>query len=127
MSASRDWNVIIWDLKTGDRRTTVRFESPITSAALHPRNSNILAVTLQNQAETVLVDRRPDGGRWELCLDVKLDNAEIPKGGRKAEYATVVRFTPRGDLIYVASSLGSIFVFNARSKEVGRGWPLYVD
>lgn len=38
LSASRDWNVIVWDLATGDRRDTVRFDAPLTSAVLHPRN-----------------------------------------------------------------------------------------
>lgn len=38
LSASRDWNVILWDLKTGTRRNTLRFEAPVTSAALHPKN-----------------------------------------------------------------------------------------
>ena len=61
LSASRDWNAIIWDLSTGDRRETVRFDAPLTSAVLHPRNrcvrptrgaharSKILVVTIQNQ------------------------------------------------------------------------------
>ena len=67
LSASRDWNVIIWDLHTGERRDTIRFDAPITSAVLHPRNSKIVLVTLQNQAEAVLVDlRHEQGGRWEL-------------------------------------------------------------
>ena len=48
LTASRDWNAIIWDLSasslnsknggTGERRDTIRFDAPITSANLHPRN-----------------------------------------------------------------------------------------
>lgn len=45
LTASRDWNVIIWDLSStaantpqGERRDTVRFDAPVTSAHLHPRN-----------------------------------------------------------------------------------------
>jgi len=46
LTASRDWNVIIWDLSSaafstviGERRNTIRFDAPVTSAALHPTNS----------------------------------------------------------------------------------------
>lgn len=45
LSASRDWNVIIWDLDANastsvrpERRHTLRFDAPVTSAHLHPRN-----------------------------------------------------------------------------------------
>lgn len=45
LTASRDWNAIIWDLSAeaaespeGERRHTVRFDAPVTSAHLHPRN-----------------------------------------------------------------------------------------
>ena len=48
LTASRDWNAIIWDLSAsslnsknggnGERRDTIRFDAPITSANLHPRN-----------------------------------------------------------------------------------------
>lgn len=40
MSASKDWTVIVWDLKTGERRDTVRFDLPVQNAALHPKNSS---------------------------------------------------------------------------------------
>lgn len=38
LSSSRDWNVIIWDLFTGERRETIRFDAPVTSAQFHPNN-----------------------------------------------------------------------------------------
>ena len=103
LTASRDWNVIIWDLSAGaadtlqgERTHTVRFDAPVTSAALHPRNryewtrraslsqkkkkprltgdvslaafgSKLLVVTLHGQTQPVFVDLREEGGgRWEL-------------------------------------------------------------
>lgn len=54
-------------MQTGERRDTIRFDAPVTSAALHPRHSKIVLVTLHNQAEAILVDlRHENGGRWEL-------------------------------------------------------------
>lgn len=41
LSASRDWNVIVWDLETGERRDTIRFDAPVTSAHLHPKNRSL--------------------------------------------------------------------------------------
>ncbi|WAQ87059.1 hypothetical protein PtA15_7A788 [Puccinia triticina] len=38
LSSSRDWNVIIWDLNSGERKQTVRFDAPVTSAQFHPIN-----------------------------------------------------------------------------------------
>lgn len=80
MSASRDWNVIVWDLETGERRDTIRFDAPVTSAQLHPRNSKILVVTLQSQAEAVFVDLRSEGGRWDLDIYQKVAAEEGEDG-----------------------------------------------
>ena len=67
MTASRDWTVIIWDLATGRRLRTIRFDAPVLSAVLHPRNCKILVVVLQNRTGATLVDLREElGGRFEL-------------------------------------------------------------
>ena len=65
LSSSRDWNIIIWDILTGDRRNCIRFDAPVLSASLHPRNSKLVLAILQNEA--VLVDLRDETeGRWTL-------------------------------------------------------------
>jgi COMPASS component SWD1 len=38
LTASRDWNVIVWDLSLGERAHTIRFDAPVTSAQFHPIN-----------------------------------------------------------------------------------------
>lgn len=110
-------------------------------------HSKILVVTLQGQAEAVFVDLRSTGGRWELDLSASLalngdenENGEeatetsAPAGRRRCacsslspdaelmtpyrETATICRFNPRGDLVYVGSSLGTLYVFDARTKLV---------
>ena len=62
---------MIWDLKTGERRDTVRFDAPVITAQLHPRNSRLILVTLQGYAEAVLEDTRdPEiGARFDLDVD----------------------------------------------------------
>ena len=145
LSASRDWNVIVWDLANGDRRETIRFDAPVTSASFHPRNSNLVLVTLQNQAEAILVDLRHQyGGRWELDFTQLdgLDMDDTPGKGlntkkRKCvlsrvtgyarsdcighayrETATIARFNARGDLIFVGSSQGLLYIFDTQTKMV---------
>jgi COMPASS component SWD1 len=98
--------VIIWDLSTGDRRQTVRFDAPVTSADLHPRNrsvtqmplffasanvlmtcfdspSKLFVVTLQGQEEAVFVDLRSGGGRWELELSDQAEDGDEVDRKRK--------------------------------------------
>ena len=82
-----------------------------------------MVVTVQNQEEAMLVDLRSiqvGGGRWEL--DPSAGDAEANGEGsrRRRAVACIVRFNPRGDHVYVGTSLGSICVFDTASKEVRR-------
>ncbi|GAA6020877.1 hypothetical protein JCM11491_000017 [Sporobolomyces phaffii] len=162
LSASRDWNVIIWDLSssafstvTGERRNTIRFDAPVTSANLHPSNSKLCVVTLHAQTQPVFIDlRKESNGRWELEVPppeeeekqprrrVRAENGEEVVSGeaeeeeeeeeqeedeeeeedeewirRNRELATLARFNPRGDLIYVGTNKGNINIWDVRTKE----------
>ncbi|SGY21330.1 BQ5605_C016g08223 [Microbotryum silenes-dioicae] len=166
LTASRDWNVILWDLAAssaeqiqGARKYTIRFDAPVTSADLHPRNrsvtstakpsgrcgrgvnfaeaetfdSNIVVVTLHSQVEPVFVDSRKScGGRWHLetLQDQDKANEEDPEqdeenDAKKQDVATVARFNPKGDLIYVGTSLGNIHVWDVQTKQ--HLWTEYTD
>lgn len=136
LSSGRDWNVIIWDLESGERRNTIRFDAPVTSAQFHPINSKLVVVTLQSQEEAIFVDLRSQGGRWELYSgkfdqsQALEDNPSHPQNGtenekpasdkrgsrRKRQAATVARFNPSGDLIYVGTSQGTLHLFDCRTK-----------
>ncbi|OAV96285.1 hypothetical protein PTTG_08497 [Puccinia triticina 1-1 BBBD Race 1] len=135
LSSSRDWNVIIWDLNSGEREQTVQFNAPVTSAQFHPINRKLLVVTLQSQEEVIFVDLRSQGGRWELDArqshqstnpdenpsthkSPEKDQASSGKRAsrRKRQAATVARFNPSGDLIYVRTSQGTLHIFDCRTK-----------
>ncbi|GAA5885881.1 hypothetical protein JCM6882_004189 [Rhodosporidiobolus microsporus] len=129
LTASRDWNAIIWDLHAsaadtpeGERAHTVRFDAPVTSADLHPRNSKMLVVTLHGQTQPVFVDLRDQtGGRWELETppDEEEEEDEEDEDAPRIirEVATLARFNPRGDLIYVGTSRGNIHIWDVQTKE----------
>ncbi|GAA5845463.1 hypothetical protein JCM9279_003041 [Rhodotorula babjevae] len=135
LTASRDWNAIIWDLSAsaadtvaGERRHTVRFDAPVTSAALHPRNSNMLVATLNGQTQPVFVDLREEGGgRWELepPPDEEEEDEDDEEGSEIVpEVSTLARFNPRGDLIYVGTSRGNIHIWDVVTKQLV--WTEYV-
>ncbi|POY74570.1 hypothetical protein BMF94_2331, partial [Rhodotorula taiwanensis] len=128
LTASRDWNAILWDLSAaaqdsleGERKHTIRFDAPITSASLHPRNSKLVVVTLHGQTQPVFVDLREDGGgRWELEPPPDEDEMEEDADEEMEtirEVSTYARFNPRGDLIYVGTSRGNIHIWDVQTKE----------
>ncbi|KAH8930126.1 WD40 repeat-like protein [Atractiella rhizophila] len=121
LSASRDWNVIIWDLKHGERSDTIRFDAPVSSAEFHPQNRKLILVTLALQSEAVLVDLT-SGMRWELDVAT---HPNLEEGSKKRkEYSTVARFTPTGDFIYVGTSQGNLRIFDANTKQLVNTVPL---
>lgn len=101
--------------------------------------SKVLVVTLQSQSEAVFVDLRSEGGRWDLDIFQKVggagaededqamvessfdnddDAGQGPGSRRRREAATIARFSPRGDLVYVGTSQGTLYIFDTRTKIV---------
>ena len=92
LSASHDATAIVWDLSylnpllpaqtpiqaqagpSSSRKETLRFESPLSNAQFHPRNSQIILATLVG--EVVLVDLRKGGGKWTLKHDLEEEDME---------------------------------------------------
>lgn len=86
LTSSKDWNVIVWDLASDvdppQRKTTIRFDAPASSASFHPRNRCRISVvfsyphslprsqiilTLLQSGDAYLVDlRKKNRGRVEL-------------------------------------------------------------
>ncbi|KLO10157.1 WD40 repeat-like protein [Schizopora paradoxa] len=115
LTASKDWNVVIWDLASDvdppQRYTTIRFDAPVLSASFHPRNMQIVLVLLAT-GDAYLVDLRKEfQGRVELVEEVE---EEEEFSNRAA--LTVAKFDPSGRYIFVGTSQGTILVFNTRSK-----------
>lgn len=81
--------MIIWDLSNGERRATVRFDAPITSAVMHPRTSKILLVTLQGYSSALLVDLRTGKRTKQPLQQQNLDDDDA----KPAQYVPVVLYT----------------------------------
>ncbi|KAF9242913.1 WD40-repeat-containing domain protein [Melanogaster broomeanus] len=113
LTASKDWNVIIWDLASPydppRRHATIRFDAPVVTASFHPRNSCIV-LALLGTGEAYIVDLRSSHrGRFELCEEDEDDERPRPM-------MTTARFDPTGRHIFLGTSAGTICVFNARTK-----------
>lgn len=114
LTASKDWNIIIWDLASPcdppQRHTTIRFDAPVIAASFHPRNSRII-LALLSTGEPYIVDLRSSHrGRFEL--------GEEDDGDEKRTIMTTARFDPTGRHVFVGTSAGTIEVYNTRTKSL---------
>lgn len=102
-------------------------------------------MTLFGQEQPVFVDLRSEtGGRWALertgddeeqeegsdgeaaprrissvgCSAILLSLSELTLLHERRETATICRFSPKGDLIYVGSSRARVHVWDVRTKQV---------
>ncbi|ETW84254.1 hypothetical protein HETIRDRAFT_21704, partial [Heterobasidion irregulare TC 32-1] len=121
LTSSFDWNVIIWDLAADmdppQRHATIRFDAPVSSAHFHPRNCQIVLVLLTT-GDAYLVDlREKHRGRVEL-YEVQDESDEEAQIAASRSAMTVARFDPSGKHIFIGTSVGSILVFNTRTKSM---------
>ncbi|EJF63084.1 COMPASS complex protein [Dichomitus squalens] len=119
LTSSKDWNVIVWDLASDSepprRRSTIRFDVPVVFASFHPKNSKIILVLLSS-GEVYIVDQRKEyKGRYELieALDESDDEGQY---NRSRSAPTAARFDPSGKHVFVGTTLGTLLVFNTRTK-----------
>ncbi|KAI9105794.1 WD40-repeat-containing domain protein [Phlyctochytrium arcticum] len=54
LTSSADWNSILWDLTTGRRVRTFKFQSPVLAGQIHPLFPNLVAVLTQGGMVTVI-------------------------------------------------------------------------
>ena len=103
LSASHDSTAIVWDLSyltpllpthtpiharsgpSSSRKQTLRFESPLSNAQFHPRNSRIILATLVG--EVALVDLRKGGGKWTLKHDLEEEDMEVDQEDKPVKKA----------------------------------------
>jgi COMPASS component SWD1 len=112
LSASQDWRAVLWDLATGERLRTVRFEAPIFIAELHPTNHLLFVVALFDD-QPVLVDIS-DAEPIKRTLpsapkrtDEELENASEKQTAQDAKQTTTVAsFSASGDHLVCGTNKG---------------------
>lgn len=111
LSASRDWQCILWDFKTLKDGPVVSIDmgSPVWMAVLHPIDPRIFAATVVGGGPIVV--RVNDEGKAEKQL---LNCSADQSIGR----AQVALFSPDGEFILVGTSKGYLLVFNMQGDQV---------
>lgn len=143
-SSSLDWNVIIWDLAkgAGERKRTLRFDTPVLSVRFCPTDSRILVVTLESQQAFIIDLRRRKGrtksqvngtngssqslpvndevdeARMELRLDADQAEAGHPSSSTSSSSIISAIFSPDGTKVFAGTSKGDILIFDKDSGKV---------
>ncbi|KIY66328.1 COMPASS complex protein [Cylindrobasidium torrendii FP15055 ss-10] len=111
LTAGQDWNVNIWDLASEiepqQRLATLRFDNEVISASFHPRNSKIILVVLR-EGEAYLVDRRQK----------PQERTELEENNDERIEITCAKFDATGRYVFAGTHLGSVLVFNTRTKKM---------
>ncbi|KAF2812999.1 WD40 repeat-like protein [Mytilinidion resinicola] len=124
LSASQDWKCVLWDLKDGSRVRTVRLESPIFIAELHPKN-HLLFVAALFEEQPLLVDISSEIPQ-KLALpsaplrpQIERDNATEKQAAQDAKQtSTVTVFTPSGDYIISGTNKGWMNIIDTSTRQV---------
>ncbi|OAG07794.1 WD40 repeat-like protein [Paraphaeosphaeria sporulosa] len=124
LSAGQDWKCVLWDLKDGSRVRTVRFESAIFIAELHPKNHMIFAAALFED-QPVLVDMSAEVPvKHTLPTAPRRSQTEREKATEKQaaqdakQTTTVTVFTPSADHILAGTNKGWLNIIDTRTHEV---------
>ena len=77
LTASRDWNCILWDLATGQRQHTFKFSSPVLEGCVHPRNKNMfVAIATGDPPHLVHYSHDPLVPKKSFSLNVSSNDNE---------------------------------------------------
>ncbi|KAK8442391.1 chromatin binding protein [Candidozyma auris] len=132
LSSSQDWCCILWDLKYANKAGVdknpavirkIRFDSPVWSASLHPRNPYILTASLFED-DPVHVDLT-DADDFKVTKlktepleqQEKEQNDAEPKKKETKHMTLVTRFSPLGDFVMTGTSKGWLNILNADKLE----------
>ncbi|KAF8477277.1 WD40-repeat-containing domain protein [Kalaharituber pfeilii] len=127
LSASQDWKAILWDLQDGSRLRSVRFDSPIYIAEIHPHNHFLFVASLYEDSPH-LVDLTdsirprkhplPTAPRRPATADTEegeIDEKRAAQDAKQLTTATV--FTSNGRYIIAGTNKGWINIISVDTKE----------
>ncbi|KAF9991696.1 hypothetical protein BGZ79_004122, partial [Entomortierella chlamydospora] len=122
LSASKDWSCIVWDLLTGIKKHTIRFDTAVLNAQFHPKNNNVFIAAL-HQEKPVIIDFTNSVKRLPILQtgsnqeDSSEQNTTTSSTGQ-AQWILVVTFDRQGKNIYTGSNRGQISVIDAETRAI---------
>lgn len=108
LSSSTDWNVLLWDIATGEIDIKLRFPSPVLKAQFHPRKMDVFLVCPMKSAPVLLRKK---------AEEEDYDHISLPTQG-ESELNIVASFDRRGDRIVTGSSKGKMLIVDTESLQV---------
>ncbi len=97
LSAASDWNVILWDVYTGEPELRMRFPSPVSKVQYHPRDRHVMMVCPLKNAPTLVTlkeGKDPAHSQLPTCSE--------PESNMSAS------FDRKGELVVLGSSKGKV-------------------
>eukprot|EP00036_Acanthoecidae_sp_10tr_P013018 CAMPEP_0206291036 /NCGR_PEP_ID=MMETSP0106_2-20121207/2921_1 /ASSEMBLY_ACC=CAM_ASM_000206 /TAXON_ID=81532 /ORGANISM="Acanthoeca-like sp., Strain 10tr" /LENGTH=469 /DNA_ID=CAMNT_0053721601 /DNA_START=3 /DNA_END=1412 /DNA_ORIENTATION=+ len=127
LSASADWHVMLWDVLNSERIISVKFDGPVFTATMHPRDdSQFLVCPIMSTPVLVRTKGKVDGEPARIPLP--LADEECGGGAAAAAASSKSRadtfkgvfaiFSRRGERIYAGTPRGKIMIFETESLEL---------
>ncbi|KAF9106226.1 hypothetical protein BGX29_010099 [Mortierella sp. GBA35] len=130
LSSSKDWSCIVWDLLTGSKKHTIRFDTVVLNAQFHPKNNSVFIAAL-HQEKPVMIDFSNGIQRLPILKDANTESDEKGKSTTNSTEAPttsntltssimVVTFDKHGKKIYTGSSKGYIGIIDTETRTFSR-------
>lgn len=100
LSSATDWNVVLWDVVSGEPDLCLRFPSPVAKVQFNPRNRNMFLVCPTKHIPTLVTMKGDDPVHTPLTTDNE------PDGTMTAS------FDRHGKFIILGSSKGKVWFMN---------------
>eukprot|EP01111_Echinosteliopsis_oligospora_P014574 TRINITY_DN5513_c0_g1_i1.p1 TRINITY_DN5513_c0_g1~~TRINITY_DN5513_c0_g1_i1.p1 ORF type:complete len:406 (+),score=79.03 TRINITY_DN5513_c0_g1_i1:58-1275(+) len=124
LSSSTDWTIIVWDVLTSAIDITIKFDSAVLSAKMHPEDNSLAIacplysvpylVNVTSGQKTALPQLTPEQIQKAVQeLGQKLSNA-------KYETSMVAAFTQTGDKIFTGDSKGFITIVSVATLKIDK-------
>ncbi|KAG0365531.1 Retinoblastoma-binding protein 5 [Gamsiella multidivaricata] len=128
VTSLRDWSCIVWDLLTGTKQHTIRFDTPVLNAQFHPKNNSLFIAAL-HQEKPVLVDFSNGIKRSPILMDPKDEGSSEQNSNStptpattvaagQTQWTLVVTFDRQGKRIYAGSNRGQISIINTETRSL---------
>jgi len=117
LSSSLDWHVIMWDVPESEPIKKFKFEGPVTSARIHPRNSSqFLACPMM--ASPVLVTMGDSAADEETRQPLLAEEeVAVQPGKGKLDQGVIAVFSRKGQQIYLGTPRGKVIVKTTATLE----------
>ncbi|KAF9551614.1 hypothetical protein EC957_006507 [Mortierella hygrophila] len=121
LSSSMDWSCIVWDLLTGSKKHTIRFDTPVLNAQFHPKNNSVFIAALF-QEEPVFVDfsngvqQSPILKEASVGVTGKGTDTATTTSTAQSRWTMVATFDKYGKKIYTGSNRGYINIIDTETR-----------